>query len=69
MAQFLNLPSLKKYTGHAVRRSCASIKQPAKKAFNWKPESTSMRYVETTESGKCTIADMLTPSEPENGEG
>lgn len=72
MAQFLNLPQPEKYTGHAIRRSCASIMAEAgasssqlKKHFNWKSESTSLKYIESTDSGKRTIADMLTPDQPE----
>ena len=56
MANFLNLPNPETYSGHAIRRSSASIMAEAgtstsqlKKHFYWKTEATSLKYIENSE--------------------
>ena len=66
VAEFLKLPRPETYTDHAIRRSSASIMAASgattsqlKTHFNWKSEATSLKYIETSDSAKKDISDML----------
>lgn len=66
VAEYLQLPNPSTYTGHSLRRSTANVMAEAgastslmKKHFNWKSESTSLKYVDNTTSGKVSIANMM----------
>lgn len=66
VAEFLQLQNPETYTGHALRRSSATALAETgtstsvmKKHFNWKNESTALKYIENTKSGKLKISDAM----------
>ena len=74
MTQFLDLSHPETYTGHAIRRSSASMMAEAgasslKKHFNWKSEATSLKYIENSEKGKRDISNMLLSSNDSENPG
>ena len=76
MAEFLHLEKPETYTGRAlIRRSAANrlAEQGAttaqlKKHFNWKSETTAMKYLENTKNSKLVLSDMLKPSTSDKNE-
>jgi len=66
IAKYLQLPNSESYTGHAFRRSTASAMAESgastalmRTHFNWKSESTSMKYIESTDTQKLKISDFI----------
>ena len=70
IAEFLRLKNAASYTGHAFRRTAATVLAESatstssmKKHFNWKQENTALKYVDNTNSSKLGISKSMRLSE------
>jgi len=66
IAKFLRLSTKESYTGHAFRRSTASGMAESdattsfmRTHFNRKSEATAMKYIESSDTHKLKVADLI----------
>lgn len=73
IAVFLKLEKPDLYTSHSLKRSSATTVAEAgasaaelKKHYNWKSESTAMKYIASTDSNKLKISGMISGESDRN---